>query len=941
MSLTSWRVALRIARRDALRAKGRSALVIAMIALPVLGVTGADVVFRSAQLEPEQKIVRIMGEADAMVSAYGRGMTVVQPPNPGEGANADMPREGQKPTPEQQKSLDTEPAALLPTLLPAGTRLTPVNEGASANVTTKEGLLRTRLTEADLTDPVWNGHTVLTGGRLPTAATEAAATRGFLELSGLKVGDTTTVRGPDRPFTITAEVEFPGDLGVSQLVLRPGAAPAPEKKADAERFGTGKWLVRLPAGAELTWPQVLELNKYGFSATSKAVLLDPPPRSAVPYYQQQSGSQLIDKTALAVLATVVGMALLEIVLLAGPAFAVGARRSRRQLGLLAAGGGDRKHVRAVVLGGGAVLGLSGAVAGLVLAVLLVAATRPWLEELAERRFGSFDLAPLDLLGIAAIGLVTGLLAAVVPAVQASRQDVVEALTGRGSVKPPSKRLAVLGLVMLGGGAAIALLGSQVADRALSVLGGSVLAELGMVACTPMLVGLFGRLGRWLPLSPRLALRDAVRHRGRTAPAVAAVMAAVAGSVAVGIYTASSDEQQRQNYMAYLQPGAVLLHTGYGENRDPASYALQQGAVEGVVPDLGPRGEVYQAEYKGALHQRGSGRVELMLPKDQRCPANDPAAEGLSADERDRLYQDERCKRSAGYYSSPVGQGLLLGDATALANLTGVRDPAAVQALAEGKVLVFDQAYLKDGKVALALVEPEQGNTDPMTGMVRGADGTLSRPEVQSRELAVDAVRFAPVLQNAGAFASRETAARLGLTAAQAGTVWLPAAVPSSAVEQKATAALARLGHEGGVTVERGFRPEPDLVPLALTGFAGLVALGAAGIATGLAAADSQRDLATLAAVGATGGIRRRLSGFQCGVIAAIGAVLGTVCGLVPSVALRKIEALPQFPGDEGREAVIVFPWATMGLTLVVLPVVAVLLAMLFTRSRLGLLRRSA
>ncbi|MFI5532806.1 FtsX-like permease family protein [Kitasatospora sp. NPDC051853] len=940
MSLTSWRVALRIARRDALRAKGRSALVIAMIALPVLGVTGADVVFRSAQLEPEQKIVRIMGEADAMVSAYGRGMTVVQPPNPGEGANADMPREGQKPTPEQQKSLDTEPGALLPTLLPAGTRLTPMDGGVSANVTTKEGLLRTRLTEADLTDPVWNGHTVLTGGRLPTAATEVAATRGFLELSGLKVGDTTTVRGPDRPFTITAEVEYPGDLGFSQLVLRPGAAPVQEKKAD-DRFGGGKWLVRMPAGAALTWPQVLELNKYGFSATSKAVLLDPPPRSAVPYYQQQTGPQLIDKTALAVLATVVGMALLEIVLLAGPAFAVGARRSRRQLGLLAAGGGDRKHVRAVVLGGGAVLGLSGAVAGLVLAVLLVAATRPWLEDLAGRRFGSFDLAPLDLLGIAAIGLVTGLLAAVVPAVQASRQDVVEALTGRGSVKPPSKRLAVLGLLMVGGGAALALLGSQLTDRVLAVLGGSVLAELGMVACTPMLVGLFGRLGRWLPLSPRLALRDAVRHRGRTAPAVAAVMAAVAGSVAVGIYTASSEAQQRQNYTAYLQPGAVLLHTGYGENRDPASYALQQGAVEGVVPDLGPRGEVYQAEYKGTRYQRGSGRVELMLPKDLRCPANDPAAEGLPVEERDRFYQDERCKRSTGQYSSPVGQGLLLGDATALANLTGVRDPAAGKALAEGKVLVFDPAYLKDGKVALALVEPEQGTTDPMTGMARSADGTLTRPQVQSRELAVDAVRFAPALQNAGAFASRETAARLGLTAAQVATVWLPAKAPSTAVEQKATAALSRLGSEGGVTVERGFRPEPDLVPLALTGFAGLVALGAAGIATGLAAADSQRDLATLAAVGATGGIRRRLSGFQCGVIAAIGAVLGAVCGVVPSVALRKIEAMPQFPGEEAREAVIVFPWATLGLTLVVLPVVAVLLAMLFTRSRLGLLRRSA
>ena len=54
----------------------------------------------------------------------------------------------------------------------------------------------------------------------------------------------------------------------------------------------------------------------------------------------------------AVLITVVGLAMLEICLLAGPAFAVGARRSRRQLGLVGANGGERRHIRAVVLSGG-------------------------------------------------------------------------------------------------------------------------------------------------------------------------------------------------------------------------------------------------------------------------------------------------------------------------------------------------------------------------------------------------------------------------------------------------------------------------------------------------------------------------------------------------------------------------------------------------------------
>lgn len=946
MKLSAWRVALRIARRDALRAKGRSALVVAMIALPVLGVAGADVVFRSAQLEPEQKITRTMGEADARVSLYGRGMTMTQPPDPSEGSSGEGPREGQKPTPEQQRSLDTEPAVLVKELLPAGTRLTPVDQGEFTAATTRDGQLKVQAIEMDLTDPVWHGKVDLIEGRAPTGAQELAATEEFLRTAGLKLGDTTKLRGlEDRPFTITAAVEYPDELGSTQLIVRPGALPVPSAEQSGAKpgrgsFEGGSWLLRLPAGAVLDWPKVLELNKYGVQVTSRSVLLDPPPRAQVPYYVQQDqrgGGLMIDATGLAIAATVAGMALLEIVLLAGPAFAVGARRSRRQLGLLAAGGGDRAHVRSVVLGGGVVLGLTGAVTGVVLAAVVVAVARPWLEELAGRRFGSFDLAPLDLLGVAAIGLVTGLLAAVVPAVQASRQDVVEALTGRGSVKPPSRKLAVLGLLMLGGGAAIALLGPQIGDKAMAVLGGSVIAELGMVACTPMLVGLFGKLGRWLPLSPRLALRDSVRHRGRTAPAVAAVMAAVAGSVAVGIYASSMDLEQRRGYEAMLPSGAVLLSLGYDPDADPAQLGPKRAALEQSIPDLGVRGDVSEAGY-GSGRSWDGGRLEVKFPKELRCPLDDMNGMNDEA-EYQRLRKDPRCADRlsySSYFSSP----LLLGDGTALANLTGVRDPAASRALAEGKVIVFDPKYLKDGKVAITLVEPTPEQENP-TGMSADSDGKLTRVEPKEREITVDAVAFTPTVRNALAFAGADTARRLGLTVTTAGSVWQPSAMPSSSSEQKAEAAVAKLGGETVFAVERGYRSEGDLFILALTGFAALVALGAAGIATGLASADSQRDLTTLAAVGATGGIRRRLSGFQCGVIAAMGAVLGTISGVVPAVALRKIESMPRYPEDVAREVVIAFPWLNIALTLLVLPALAVLLAMLFTRSKLTLLRRSA
>ncbi|MFD8083394.1 FtsX-like permease family protein [Kitasatospora sp. NPDC059722] len=956
MKFSSWRVALRIARRDALRAKGRSALVVAMVALPVLGVTGADVVYRSAQLSPAERATRLMGRSDAELRFLEGGVTIKQAPDPSEGSSFEQPvatKAGAPDlTPEQQRSRDTDPAALAAALLPAGTTLVPERMGSYTATSSAEGLISVDTTEADLTDPVWRGKINIVGGRAPSAPREIAVTRTFLDRSGLGLGATTTVRGLDAtPFTITGVVEYPGDLSATTLVARPGELVEPLAKLPGATPRTGgNWLVKMPAGTVLDWPKVTELNKYGFTAASRAVLLDPPPRAAVPFYADQNngtGPALLDRTAIVILGTVVGMALLEIVLLAGPAFAVGARRSRRQLGLIAAGGGDRAQIRAVVLGGGVVLGTTGAAAGLAVGIGLVALLRTRAEDYAGHRFGHFALQPLDLAGVLLIGVVTGLLAAIVPAVQAARQEVVSALTGRDSLKPPNRWLALLGLLMLGGGTALALLGaaSGIASRTIAVLGGSMIAELGMVALVPYLVGLFGRTGRWLPLGPRLALRDSVRHRGRTAPAVAAVMAAVAGSVAVSIYAASTDEQNRRGYEASAPAGAVLLGTGWGAASDGSLLPRMRDAVESSVPDLGPRADVKKLTYPAGCgeHQGTCGWISPLLPKDLRCPLEDDHG-SLSSDEIKRLrHDDKRCQFNAGRRGTSVYGGIGAGDATMLRNLHGITDPAAVQALADGKAVVLDPRYIKDGKLILQTNDP----------MPLPAAGTKSAPYVPSEEedrkrrheTTIDAYLANSPIQTGIAVISPDTARRLGLGVVDGGSVWLPATAPSDGAEQKAAGAIGKLADHTEFSVERGYQPKGDLISLGLAGFAALVALGAAGIATGLAAADSQRDLTTLAAVGATPRIRRTLSGFQCGVIAAMGTLLGIVCGAVPAVALRKVlGAVEPYPGISPEEmanrSLVIVPWGNVGLLVIGLPIIAVGLATLLTRSRITLLRRS-
>ncbi|MFJ8625466.1 FtsX-like permease family protein [Kitasatospora sp. NPDC093550] len=951
MKLSAWRVALRIARRDALRAKGRSALVVAMVALPVLGVTGADVVFRSADLSPAEHAVRVMGQAAAELEMIERGASVKQAPDPEQGFTVvspkDTAKDGTAPqyTPAQQSALDTAPGELARRLLPAGATLVPERQGPYTAASSAQGLLATHVSEADLNDPVWQGRLNRVRGRAPANEREAAVTPDFLRRSGLELGDRTAVRGLESaPFTITGVYEYPGELGATELVAPPGAViDRLARTSGATRgpaAGTGeptRWLVKLPDGAALDWHKVTELNEYGFTATSRAVLVDPPARADVPYFTERDHGRdgetsYFNRTSVVILATVMGMALLEIVLLAGPAFAVGARRSRRQLGLLAAAGGDRANVRAVVLGGGIVLGITGAVIGLGVGVGLVAVLQTRAEERAGGRFGHFALQPGDLLGILLVGLVTGLLAAVVPAVQASRQDVVSALTGRDSLKPPSRKLAVLGLVMLGGGAALALFGATSGNRSLAVLGGSAVAELGMVALTPYLVGLFGRLGRWLSLGPRLALRDSVRHRGRTAPAVAAVMAAVAGSVAVSVYTASFEEQYRREYVAHGPSGAVLLGTGWLTSADGKLLPQMREAVERAIPDLGPRADVQNVHYKGDCSDGAPcGYVSVELPKDTRCPIRDADHEFGPGEAERILSTDKRCQGDT-RRGNPYGP-LAAGDATLLRNLYGVTDPAAGQALAAGKAVVFDARYLKDGKVAVRFSEPDDDS------------GTVGHKPVD-HEIAVDAVLADAALPAPGqAVVSPATAARLGFTTAAVGSVWLPGTAPSDGAQQKADGALAKMTDRELLTVERGYQSEAGLVTLGLTAFAGLVALGAAGIATGLAAADSQRDLTTLAAVGAEPRIRRSLSGFQCGVIAAMGALLGVVSGIVPGVALRKVEgAANTYPGMSPEQiadkALVVFPWPTIAATVVVLPLLAAALAAVLTRSRITMLRRS-
>lgn len=888
MRTPALRAALRIARRDAMRSRGRSILVVAMIGLPILGLSTAAVLARTAQLSPTEEVNRELGAADARVMWTDMGGAVEQDPrglnhgwNPASlpGGSDTGPPKRPKPQSEQE----------FRTALPAGSTIVS-RRLMGAGIRTKNGVKSTGLEAFDYAAAPVRGLIRQVSGRSPRTASEVALTRELAKATGLRVGDTMTLTRPEeRDLRIVGLVEDRYALNAQLAFTVPDAKP-----------GATEWYVDTPR--PLSWPEVMGLNAKGYVATSRDVVLHPPPRSQVPYYAHQQATNAT-REDIAVGVLVVGMALLEVVLLAGPAFAVGARRRRRELALVAATGGDRRDVRNIVLAGGAVLGLAAAVAGVVAGVGLAAALLPTLERLSGSVAGHFDVRPLELAGAAFIGVVTGLIAALLPARAAARQDVVAALAGRrGTLRTPT-RVPVIGLIIALAGTVLAVGAAALMRNTAAVLAGAVIAEIGLIMCTPTLLGWVGRLGRRLPLSPRLALRDAARNRSSATPAIAAIMAAVAGSVGIGIVVASLSAHDRANYQPSARHGDAVVQLA------PEAVELAPQVAAAVRSTL-PTQQVVVLHSDKPCTDSDCHAVDVVLPPERACPAD----KAKSQAEYSRLSKDPRCENRADTVNSYVSP-IVVDDGNVLPTLTGAPAPDGVAALHAGKAVVFNPQLVKDGKAIFTIfgTGPEKSYALPAIAVT--SEFPLVRavvPATLARQLGIQPVATVVYAHNRS--------------------------VPTEAQEQALQGALDALGENSGVIIERGYVDRYNIGLLALVIAAAVITLGAATIATALANVDSRPDLVTLAAVGASPRVRRVLSMSRAGVIAVLGSALGVMAGFVPAVGFILVQRAVD---PAGVERPLTIPWLSLSLTAIVVPLLAVGIAGLFSRSRLPIERRMA
>src|SRR5262249_36163972 len=94
------------------------------------------------------------------------------------------------------------------------------------------------------------------------------------------------------------------------------------------------------------------------------------------------------------------------------------------------------------------------------------------------------------------------------------------------------------VLLLLGGIALAAAGGRPAGARVIVGAGSVLTLIGVLMSVPWAVTFIGWASSRMPLSWRLAARQAARNRTRSAAAIAVVGAALAGTIAVGIIDAA-------------------------------------------------------------------------------------------------------------------------------------------------------------------------------------------------------------------------------------------------------------------------------------------------------------------------------------------------------------------------------------------------------------------
>jgi putative ABC transport system permease protein len=747
------------------------------------------------------------------------------------------------------------------------------------------------------------------------------------------------------------------------VYLKPGQGraviqgpPGPKNSAAAEPAADST-MYYLVGSEPVAWNQVLAANAVGVTVLSRSVVLNPPPVHQLPPESQGGqASAAVPLAAYAGGALLGALALLEVGLLAGAAFAVGAKGQVRELALLAATGAEAPTIRSVVMAAGLWLGgigvAAGAAAGLAAAAVVVGVARGN----GSVRFPGFHFDALLTVVVMAMGFAACLLAALAPARQVARQAVLVALKSGRAPAGAGKGSTVAGIALFGVGAAALAGGTWLAVTsedpdvfasrtpliAWLLVGGALLAVASLVLLTGKLVVLLAERAGRLPLAPRMAARDASRNRSRTVPAVAAVLAAATLASAGMVLAASqqAEEQRNHHWTALKNQGVVPLSVWQPPLADgtmPDAVRIDPAAVTSALGKA-----VDTLHWTRVLRTPAIQNCDMRPEAADASPAQTPTSSCLqyslatpegnecpvSAGQRVLDPDDWRCQGPMRPFEQQGSvSSIVVGTAEDVEKLFGTAPTAAArEVLAAGGMVVSNPVFVRDGHASLVAQDVRRpAPAEPGTGAFQGYEET-GRTDVAAVVLdpAVDVPYYGVV--------SPEAALAAGMRVEDDSLLVQLGSYPDAARMDKLSAAIAGIYADrfGSLYVEHGAERDASLMLWSIVGLGALVTLSAAGITTGLSMADSRKDHVTLAGVGAAPRLRKALAGSQALMTAGLGTLLGSLSGTVPALLLVTATGV-------ARTAVV--PWLQLAALLVAVPLTGAALAWLFTRAKLPVSRR--
>lgn len=555
--LPGWRLAARLAWREVVRRKARTALVVLLIATPAAAMTLAAAVYRTNA--DSERLATVRGPADVVIDGQFAGADTLD-------GRSGMPTEAELAEAGVPEGSDVIGYLMMHAMV------TPAEPPRESTVSVGDRLWVT-FSDAPVGDPKWASLVQVVDGRAPTEDGEMLVGPDVATALGVEVGDSVSLERPSGTWTVVGIGRWTSDYW-RQLMIVPGFDH--DRVSPAER--TYEVLLDLPEGTPRD------------EVAGTADRLGGTVAGELPFWERT------DDPAELTLGWVLGaMAFLVFGIVVAAAFATSARKQLLTVGQLSANGASSRLVTRVLSWQGLWSGLLGGTVGAVLAL----ASLPLLRETAQvRLFHSgvgWTVRPFDVVVVIATATGAGLLAALVPSRSLARTSVLSALAGRRPVKDVPRWLLPLGGGLLLGGTGLMTLallaGRDHTDSTpfaiAAVLGGGAIA-VGTCCVSPWVVQHFARLAPHVPLAGRLALRSLARSRGRSAAVISAI------AVTVGLATAAVGAVEyaindRLDGDGYLPRDTVVLRLEHerlvGALSPEQLAAFEEHAVDGLWPEF--------------------------------------------------------------------------------------------------------------------------------------------------------------------------------------------------------------------------------------------------------------------------------------------------------------------------------------------------------------------